>query len=86
MIDTVEKIVNTVYDFAEDECDTELYSIIPVSSSELNVVRAITRIRKSKVFKAVTYEKDGEEGGSYLIKVTYMNKKNNKFNNKKRRK
>jgi len=86
MIDNVEKIVDMVYDYAEDECDNELFSVIPVSSSELNVVRAITRIRKSKQFKAVTYEKDGEDEGSYLIKVTYMNKKGGKFNNKKRRK
>ena len=86
MVDNVEKIVNTVYDVAEDECETELYSIIPVSSSELNIVRSVVRLRKSKAFKAVTYEKDGDDEGSYLIKVTYMNKKGGKFNNNKRRK
>ena len=87
MVDNVEKIVNTVYDVAEDECETELYSVVPVSSSELNIVRSVVRLRKSRVFKAVTYEKDGDDEGSYLIKVTYMNKKGgSKFNNNKRRK
>ena len=86
MIDSIDKIVNMVYDYAEDECGTELFSVVPVSSSELNIVRAITRIRKSKQFKAVTYEKDGEDEGAYNIKITYYNKRNNKSNNKKRRK
>lgn len=78
MIDSVEKIVDMVYDYAEDECNNELFSIIPVSSSELNVVRAVTRIRKSKMFRAVTYEKDGDEEGKYNIKVTYIKKKGSK--------
>lgn len=75
MIDSIEKIVNTVYDYAEDGCDCEPYTLVPVSSSELNVTRAVVRIRKSKQFKAVTYEKDGEEEGKYNIKITYMNKR-----------
>jgi len=86
MVDSIEKIVDMVYDYAEDECGTELQSVIEVHSSELNIVRAVTRLRKGKMFKAVTYEKCGEDEGSYLIKVTYMNKKGGKFNNKKRRK
>ena len=80
----IEKIVQKVYDIAEEDVGHEPYSLIATGCTELEAVRAISRMRKAKVFKAVTYERD--EDDNILIKVTYYNKKNMHFEKKKRRK
>lgn len=86
-MDNVQKIVDYVLDYCEDEVGENSYSLIPVSCSDITIVRVVTRLRKTKQFYSVTYELDPDEDGKYLVKVVYLKKKDKHIEkNKKRRK
>lgn len=81
-MDIISKTMNKVLDWAENECEAETFSLVPVECNEVEAMRCVVRLRKLKQFKSVSYEKDDE---NIYIKVIYLNKKNMIYSKKRRK-